>query len=241
MVTETRRLCCTDIPLQSFPRTGACFFGFQNDSKACYNICYNTLQCCFKEPLNCEYAPLIYDRWSFVAWGRLFVLNRYNMELLAVSYCHGSILGIACWSPWLVWSLHPSSPWLSQNYCRQSGGFCGMDCCSLRSKKMQLNSFQVTSTLGFVLEFLSFRNIKCLKAESLSQEIQRSDSDLINQHITWLSLPQIQHVYFCLLLPLAWIISIAKDLNTAVFLTASMKLISCRCWLEAGSILHFQA
>lgn len=123
---------------------------------------------------------------------------------------------------------------------QQSGDSYDTDCSFLGSQKMQLNSFQVT-TIAFVLEVLSFKTIRCLKEESLSQESQRSEPDLINQHITWLSLLHIQHMCFSLLLTVAWIIYIAKDLNTAIFLTVSMKLIFCRCWLEAGSILHFQA
>lgn len=170
--------------------------------------------------------------------------EQQQQELLAVSYHYVSILGcdtITCWSPQLVSSLYLSSPWLSQNYCKQSGDFCDIDCCFLGSKKMQLNSFQVTTTLAFVFEVLSSKNIRCLKEENLSQESQRSEPELINQRIMWLSLLHIQHMYFCLLLTVAWIIHIAEDQNTAIFLTVSMKLISCRCWLEAGSILHFQA
>lgn len=38
-----------------------------------------------------------------------------------------------------------------------------MDDCLLGSKKTQLNSFQVTIAVAFVLEVLSFKNIRCLK------------------------------------------------------------------------------
>lgn len=141
----------------------------------------------------------------------------------------------------MVGVIHVSVQSLSQNYCRQSGDFCDMGYSFLGSKKMQLNSFQVTTTLAFVLEVLSFENIRCLKEESLSQGRQRSEPDLINQHFTWLSLLHIQHMYFACFWLLPELHTLLKDLKTAIFLTVAMKLISCRCWPEAGSILHFQA
>ena len=158
-----------------------------------------------------------------------------------VSYCYVSISGCdstVFWSSQLVWSLYIHGPCLCLHYCKQSGLFCDTDSSILESKKTQLNSFQVTTVLPFVLDFLSFKTSGVWTQESLSQERQRSEPDHINQHIAWLSFLHMQHMYFCLLLTVVWIIYITKHLNTAIF-SVSMNLISCRCWLEAGSIASF--
>lgn len=118
------------------------------------------------------------------------------------------------------------------------GTFCDTDSFVLESKKTQLNSFQVTTVLPFVFDVLSFKT-SGVGTQSLCQESQRSEPDHINQHIAWLSFLHMQHMYFCLLLTVVWIIYITKHLNTAIF-SVSMKLISCRCWLEAGSIASFK-
>lgn len=60
--------------------------------------------------------------------------------------------------------------------------------------------------------------------ESLSQESKRSEIDLINHYIMWQSLLHTQHMYFSLLLTVAWILCIAKNLNTEINL---LQMLTC--------------
>lgn len=46
---------------------------------------------------------------------------------------------------------------------QKNDDFCDMNCSFLRSMKMHLNSFQVTTAYAFVLKVLEFENIRCLR------------------------------------------------------------------------------
>lgn len=173
-----------------------------------------------------------WERESFVLswWSVVWVhYEQQQQKFLAVSYCYVSSSvcdSTACWSPQNPPCIYPV-----------------LDCLWITANKWWL--------LWHELLFLEKRENApelipghyylcfCVKSfiiwihqmpESLSQESQRSETDLINQLITWLSLLYTQHMYFWLLLTVAWIICIAKDLNTEINL---LQMLTCG-WQSAS-------
>lgn len=176
----------------------------------------------------------MHENAGLAVWGREFcVLGWWSVvwvqyvqeqqKFLVVSNCYVSSSGcdsIACWSP----QNHPCV-------------YSVLDCLWITAKKWWLLWHELLlpekhenapelipghHCLCFCVK--SFRIWKHQMPESLSQESQRSETDLINQLITWLSLLHTQHMYFCLLLTVAWILCITKDLSTEINL---LQMLTC--------------